>query len=189
MGYAMLEVSPVGPPEYPLIAVLHESIFGRPETIAALRGPTDDLLTLMAHLEGNPTGYLVAHALPQRSGYIIQSIGILPDYRRQGLGTRMLQWAQQHARAGGHTELLMCGPAEGVDPAPLDCWARRNGLTYDTALGLYRQPIALPTTPLTISAARASERPTCPICGVIGVEKKQKWFCPQCGQLILTCCD
>ncbi len=30
---------------------------------------------------------------------------------------------------------------------------------------------------------------TCPVCGGPGVEKKQKWFCARCGQLLQTCCD
>jgi uncharacterized paraquat-inducible protein A len=29
----------------------------------------------------------------------------------------------------------------------------------------------------------------CPICRVPGVEKRQKWYCPRCGQLLQTCCD
>jgi hypothetical protein len=33
------------------------------------------------------------------------------------------------------------------------------------------------------------DHPACPICRITGVEKKQKWFCPRCGQLIQTCCD
>ena len=33
------------------------------------------------------------------------------------------------------------------------------------------------------------DRVMCPICRVPGEEKKQKWFCPRCGQLLQTCCD
>jgi hypothetical protein len=29
----------------------------------------------------------------------------------------------------------------------------------------------------------------CPICGVAGVEKLEKWFCPRCKMLLRTCCD
>jgi len=32
-------------------------------------------------------------------------------------------------------------------------------------------------------------RIVCPICRVHAVEKKQKWFCPRCGQMLQTCCD
>lgn len=36
---------------------------------------------------------------------------------------------------------------------------------------------------------RCRDRITCPVCGGRGVEKKQKWFCARCGQLLQTCCD
>ena len=35
----------------------------------------------------------------------------------------------------------------------------------------------------------AAGRPRCPVCGGTGMERKQKWYCPRCGQLLATCCD
>ncbi len=29
----------------------------------------------------------------------------------------------------------------------------------------------------------------CPICQGHGIERKQKWHCAKCGQLLQTCCD
>jgi hypothetical protein len=44
----------------------------------------------------------------------------------------------------------------------------------------WRQPAAHPT---------GAAPWLCPICGGPGVERKQKWFCSRCGQLLVTCCD
>jgi GNAT superfamily N-acetyltransferase len=138
MGYGLLEVSQVGPAEYPLIGVLHQSIFGRPGDIAALRGSAGDLLTLIAHLEGNPVGYLVASGVPGGAEFTVDSIAVLPDYQRQGLAARMLDWAEQHARARGYRSIVLrtprpCPPAAGK-------LAERHGFRPD-ADGSFTRPL------------------------------------------------
>lgn len=35
----------------------------------------------------------------------------------------------------------------------------------------------------------APDRLFCPICSAPGFERKQKWYCSRCGQLLMTCCD
>src|SRR5947209_20505613 len=96
-----LGVTEVGPAEYPLIEVLRQTIFGEVGHVS-LTTLTDDLdgqtdiLALIAHLEGNPVGFKVGHR--DRAGvYYSKAGGILKDYRRLGLGTRMLDWQQQFA--------------------------------------------------------------------------------------------
>lgn len=48
---------------------------------------------------------------------------------------------------------------------------------------------AAKTKPCAVPADATRHRPTCPICSAAGTERKQKWFCTRCGQLIATCCD
>ena len=91
MGYGLLGVSEVGPAEYPLIRMLHHSVFGGLQEIAALRGGSADLLTLIAHLEGNPVRYLVGSGGADGAEFVVESIAVLPGYQNQGLGTRMLE--------------------------------------------------------------------------------------------------
>ena len=124
MAYGLLEVSQVGEAEYPLIGVLHEHIFGRTESISSLRQPTADLLTLMAHLEGNPVGFLVAHGEPDEGMFVVDQMGVLPAYQRQGLGGRMLGWAEEHARARQYERIGLPVPDAGESVATL---GRRRG--------------------------------------------------------------
>ncbi len=49
-----------------------------------------------------------------------------------------------------------------------------------------------PASPEPAPTAPAEPKPcqiTCPICRGPGIERKQKWHCAKCGQLLQTCCD
>jgi GNAT superfamily N-acetyltransferase len=109
MGYE-IGITEVGPAEYPLLEVLRESIFGEYghrslTTFAEILDGRKDVLTLIAHLEGNPIGFKVGCA--DRPGvYHSRSSGVLKDYRRQGLGTRMQQWQHQFAKSRGYKQIF-----------------------------------------------------------------------------------
>ncbi len=105
MGYE-IGITEVGPAEYPLMEVLRESIFA-PFGHRSLTSIADnvvgrhDVLALIAHLEGNPIGYKIGFR--DRPGiYHSSSGGVLPDYRRLGLGRRMQDWQHQFAVARGY---------------------------------------------------------------------------------------
>src|SRR5215212_4475809 len=96
MGYGQIDISEVGPAEYPLIRVLRDTIFGEFKHRYAvpfedgIKGK-EDVLALIAHLEGNPVGYKVGYR--ERPGqYYSWTGGVLPDYRGQGLARQMQAW-------------------------------------------------------------------------------------------------
>ena len=111
----MLEVSEVGPAEYPLIAVLHATIFGGGGRLGLSQDEVGrDALILIAHLEGNPVGYLVGRGEAESSVFVVESTGVLSDYRREGMAARMMRWAEDHAKARGYESVRVVeGSAEG----------------------------------------------------------------------------
>ena len=105
MGYE-LGITEVGPAEYPLIEVLRRTVFDEfghqsLSTIAEDLHEQQDILCLIAHLEGNPIGFKVGHR--ERAGvYYSKSGGVLKEYRRLGLATRMHQWQVTFAKSRGY---------------------------------------------------------------------------------------
>jgi GNAT superfamily N-acetyltransferase len=104
--YSQIEISEVGPAEYPLIAVLRDTIFA--EFKHRYSAPLEeqakdrkDVLALIAHLEGNPVGYKIGYH--DRPGlYYSWSGGVLKDYRGQGVARRMQEWQHAWLRARGY---------------------------------------------------------------------------------------
>jgi len=106
MSYGLIDISEVGPAEYPLIAVLRDTIFGEfnhryAATFAEQIDGRQDVLALIAHSEGNPVGYKVGYR--DRPGiYYSWTGGVLKDYRDQGLARRMQDWQHAWLRARGY---------------------------------------------------------------------------------------
>jgi ribosomal protein S18 acetylase RimI-like enzyme len=133
--YSQIDISEVGPAEYPLIAVLRDTIFGefghrysaRLEEQAKDR---KDVLALIAHLEGNPVGYKIGYH--DRPGlYYSWSGGVLKEYRGQGLARRMQDWQHGWLRARGYRmvhfgsfnkfrSMLQFGLSTGFAPTGVD---------------------------------------------------------------------
>ena len=106
MGYAQIDISEVGPAEYPLIAVLRDTIFGEfnhryAATFAEQIDGRQDVLALIAHSEGNPVGYKVGYRDRPRH-YHSWTGGVLPDYRREGIARRLQDWQHGWLRARGY---------------------------------------------------------------------------------------
>jgi GNAT superfamily N-acetyltransferase len=102
MAFA-IQITEVGPAEFPLIQTLRDTIFSEfghrsQSSIASQLDDQKDLLLLMAHLEGNPVGFSAGY---RRTGamFYLNYIGVLSDYRRQGLGKAMLQRQIDFAKA------------------------------------------------------------------------------------------
>jgi ribosomal protein S18 acetylase RimI-like enzyme len=135
MSYSQIDISEVGPAEYPLIAVLRDTIFGEfnhryaasfDEQIA----DRQDILALIAHLEGNPVGYKIGYRDRPRH-YHSWTGGVLKDYRGQGIAKRMQAWQHGWLRARGYQSvsfnsfnkfrpMLHFGLASGFVPTGLD---------------------------------------------------------------------
>lgn len=109
MAYA-LDVSEVGPAEYPLIGVLRDAVFGDfphrfSNSLEEMLAGRQDVLALIAHLEGNPVGFAVGcRDNPNR--YYLMLCGVLKEYRGQGLMTRMMQWHEGFAGSHGYRTLF-----------------------------------------------------------------------------------
>src|SRR5688572_4853214 len=106
MSYSTIDITEVGPPEYPLIAVLRDTIFGEfkhryAATFAEQIEGRRDVLALIAHLEGNPVAYKVGYQDKPRR-YYSWTGGVLRDYRGQGLARRMQHWQHQWLRGRGY---------------------------------------------------------------------------------------
>jgi GNAT superfamily N-acetyltransferase len=106
MSYAQIEITEVGPAEYPLIRVLRDTIFGEfkhryAATFEEGIEGRQDVLALMAHLEGNPVGYKVGYREGPRR-YYSWTGGVLRDYRGQGVARRMQEWQHAWLRARGY---------------------------------------------------------------------------------------
>ena len=106
MSYAHIEITEVGPPEYPLIAVLRDTIFAEHNHVYRtsfedMIRDRQDVICLMAHLEGNPVGYKVGYR--DRPGtYYSYSGGVLKDYRGEGVAKRLQHYQHGMIRARGY---------------------------------------------------------------------------------------
>ena len=108
MGF-VIDISEVAEPEYPLLETLRETIFsecGHRSTvpIAESLAGRQDLLALIAHLEGNPVGFSVGYRRAPGQFYV-NYLGVLRDYRREGLGRQLIERQEQFARARGYTQV------------------------------------------------------------------------------------
>jgi GNAT superfamily N-acetyltransferase len=106
MSYAQIDIAEVGPAEYPLIKVLRDTIFGEFDhryaaTFEDVIDGRQDVLALIAHLEGNPVGYKIGYR--DRPGYYHSwTGGVLRDYRGQGVAKRLQHWQHAWLRSRGY---------------------------------------------------------------------------------------
>src|SRR3954451_950648 len=135
MGYAQIEICEVGPAEDPLISVLRDSVFNEfghvyRTSFEDMVRDRQDLICLMAHLEGNPVGYKVGYR--EKPGvYYSYSGGVLKDYRGQGVAKRLQDWQHAAIRARGYKtvtftsfnkfrSMLLFGLASGFVPVGIE---------------------------------------------------------------------
>lgn len=149
MAFAV-QITEVGPAEFPLIQTLRETVFSEfghtsRTSIADSLSGHQDLLVLMAHLEGNPVGFAAGYRQTPELFYL-NYLGVLSDYRRQGLGRSMLQRQCDFARARGYRRLefntfnhfpwmLRLGLAAGFFPTGL---TQHEGTHWDLAIRFTR---------------------------------------------------
>jgi GNAT superfamily N-acetyltransferase len=93
MSYTTIDITEVGPAEYPLIKVLRDTIFAEHNHVyhtsfEEMLRDRQDVICLMAHLEGNPVGYKAGFR-DRPATYYSYSGGVLKDYRGQGIARRL----------------------------------------------------------------------------------------------------
>ena len=102
MGYWMIEVSRVGEAEAPLLAVLHETILGgKGETLTV----AEDEIAVIAHLEGNPLGFGIGRVVGKVCE--VRACGVMQEYRRQGIGGRVVAMVAGLGRTAGCERVAM----------------------------------------------------------------------------------
>ena len=108
MGFH-IEITEVGPNEYPLLQVLREAVFSEfghtsRTPISDSLAQRQDLFVLIAHLEGNPVGFSAGYR--RKPGvYYINYLALLREYRRQGLGKQMINRLEDYARSLGYSQI------------------------------------------------------------------------------------
>jgi predicted GNAT superfamily acetyltransferase len=132
---AHIEITEVGPPEYPLITVLRDTIFAEHNHVYRtsfedMIRDRQDVICLMAHLEGNPVGYKVGYR--DRPGtFYSYSGGVLKDYRGEGVARRLQHCQHGMIRARGYTcvyfnsfnkfrNMMLFGLASGFVPINIE---------------------------------------------------------------------
>jgi GNAT superfamily N-acetyltransferase len=156
MAYAQIDITEVGPAEHPLIRVLRDTIFGAYNHRFATSFDQEiegrqDVLALIAHLEGNPVGYKVGYRYkPGR--YYSWTGGVLPDYRRSGVARRMQQWQHAWCRSRGYKNvqfnsfnkfkpMLLFGLSTGFLPIGIDYRAEKEiSIKFEKDLSLPDPP-------------------------------------------------
>jgi GNAT superfamily N-acetyltransferase len=100
---ANAEIIPVGLGELDLITKLYNQVFTPPRDEDSLRRRMEgrrNALLLVAHVERRPVGFLTALELKPDThfGWLC---GVLPDFRRQGIASQLLQaheaWAAEQS--------------------------------------------------------------------------------------------
>src|SRR5580700_6985407 len=105
MGYE-IQISEVGPAEYPLMEVLRDTIFSEcgHHYVTSLADDLEgraDIHAVMAHLEGNPVGFKIGYRFSPGVFYS-KAGGVLKEYRQLGLARRMQEWQHGFARSRGY---------------------------------------------------------------------------------------
>jgi GNAT superfamily N-acetyltransferase len=108
MAFAV-QITQATPAEYPLMQTLRDTVFSewghvsRTSISEALR-ERQDVLALLAHLEGNPVGFCVGYRRSPGLFYV-NYLGVLSDYRGGGLGRQMMLQQENFARANKYRQI------------------------------------------------------------------------------------
>ncbi len=134
---ATAKIVPVGPGELDLIVHLHNQVFSPRQDIEyftrRFRGRYN-VATMVAMVEDRHVGFIVGFEL-MPSTFFCWLCGVLPDFRREGISTQLIQaqqaWAQDHGYAmmrfecnNQHRPMMHVAISEGYDLV---------GIRWDTA--------------------------------------------------------
>jgi GNAT superfamily N-acetyltransferase len=100
MADAIVEI--VGPEDLPVIVQMYNQIFRPPRSLESFRRRFRgryNLLHLVARIKDQPVGFFLGFEL-KPTVYFAWFYGVLPDYRRQGIASQLMDavhsWARQN---------------------------------------------------------------------------------------------
>jgi GNAT superfamily N-acetyltransferase len=125
---ATAKIVPVGPAELKLVAELYNEVFNPPEDEEFLRRRFEgrhNVSMLVAMLDDQHVGFIISFEL-MASTCFIWLCGVLPEFRRCGIATQLMQgqeaWAQDHHYSilrfecqNQHRPMLHAAITEGYD--------------------------------------------------------------------------
>lgn len=100
MGVLSVAIREEEPPDIPAIRTINELAFGQQQEadiVEALRRSCDDLVSLVAALDGRPVGHILFSPVEiespqgQITGYGLGPLAVLPKYQRRGIGSQLVQ--------------------------------------------------------------------------------------------------
>lgn len=97
----------INPEDTELLAHLHNQMFRperTPESFSRRFQGRSKILVLVARLKTNAVAYYVGFEL-KPSVHFAWLVGVVPEFRRQGVASRMMQTAQMWAREQGYVSL------------------------------------------------------------------------------------
>ena len=100
MADAIIDI--VGPEDLPVVADLYNQIFRPPRDVEAFHRRFQgryNVLQLMARIQDRPVGFFIGFEL-KPTVFFAWFYGVLPEYRRQGIASQLMEavheWARQH---------------------------------------------------------------------------------------------
>ncbi|MBI1337591.1 MAG: GNAT family N-acetyltransferase [Phycisphaera sp.] len=97
---ANTKIDIVGPGELALIADLYNQVFKPPRDMASFQRRflgRHNTLMMVAHIDDRPVGFFIGFEL-KPSVFFTWLVGTLPDYRRQGVASQLMEAAQAWAK-------------------------------------------------------------------------------------------
>jgi putative acetyltransferase len=153
-------IRPTGAADVEAAAAVHESAFGGPSEAVLARALLRDgsaVISLAAVLSGRIVGHvLLSRLVSPAAALALAPLAVLPEHRRQGIGSALVRDAIARAMAAGHAAIFVLG-----DPT----YYGRFGFTPEAAqrfpcayagpyfMGLVLQSVPLEPAPVLYPAA------------------------------------
>ena len=107
MADAVIDV--VGPEDLPLIVELYNQIFRPPRTLESFRRRYQgrhNVLQMVARVNDRPIGFFLGFELKPDT-FFAWFYGVLPEFRRSGVGSQLMEAAQSWAAQNGYETIRL----------------------------------------------------------------------------------
>jgi ribosomal protein S18 acetylase RimI-like enzyme len=91
--------------------------FGYSQLLSTLRQPRVSAVVIEGERKGDIVGGLIVRGEPEAGQAAVVSLMVEADFRRYGLGSRLLRWATEHARTSGWAAVVVPLERENAEAA------------------------------------------------------------------------